>query len=106
MQFDPFFWNHWYFHIPNYILSLLVYTLIGRALLSAFVQPDNPNYIWRFFCRITDPVLKITNPLTPRFVVSGLRPIVAAGYLWILRLIFWLIMYNLGLAPRLADQMG
>ncbi|HAE48290.1 MAG: YggT family protein [Tistrella sp.] len=101
MQFDPFFWTYWAYNLPNYVLSLLIYTLIGRALLSAFIRPGDPNYIWRFFCRITDPVLRLTAPLTPRFVLPGLRPLVAAGYLWILRIIFWLVMYNLGLAPRL-----
>ena len=47
----------WYFHLPNFVLAALMYTLLGRAMLGLFVEPDSPNYIWRFFCRITDPVV-------------------------------------------------
>ena len=36
-----------------------MYTLLGRALLGLIVEPDSPNYIWRFFCRITDPVVAV-----------------------------------------------
>ena len=33
-----------------------MYTMLGRFLLGLMVDADSPNYIWRFFCRITDPV--------------------------------------------------
>jgi hypothetical protein len=26
--------TYWYFHLPNFILAVLMYTLLGRALLS------------------------------------------------------------------------
>ena len=58
----------WYFHLPNFILAALMYTLLGRALLGLIVAPDSSNYIWRFFCRITDPFLALIAPLTPRAV--------------------------------------
>ena len=48
--------TYWYFHLPNFVLAALMYTLLGRALLGLIVEPDSSNYIWRFFCRITDPV--------------------------------------------------
>ena len=48
----------WYFHLPNFVLAALMYTLLGRAILGVIVGPQNSsNYIWRFFCRITDPVV-------------------------------------------------
>ena len=34
-----------------------MYTLLGRVLLGLIVEPDSTNYIWRFFCRITDPFI-------------------------------------------------
>ena len=49
--------TYWYFHLPNFVLAALMYTLLGRALLGLIVEPDSQNYIWRFFCRITDPVV-------------------------------------------------
>ena len=44
--------SYWYYHLPNFLLAALMYTLLGRVLLSLFVDPDSPNYIWRFFCRV------------------------------------------------------
>ena len=58
--------THWYFHLPNFILAALMYTLLGRALLGLIVQPDSQNYIWRFFCRVTDPVVGIIALVTPK----------------------------------------
>ena len=49
--------TYWYFHLPNFLLAALMYTLLGRAMLGLIVEPNSQNYIWRFFCRITDPVV-------------------------------------------------
>ncbi len=32
--------THWYFHLPNFILAALMYTLLGRALLGLIVGPE------------------------------------------------------------------
>ena len=56
----------WYFHLPNFVLAALMYTLVGRVLFSLFVDSDSPNYIWRFFCRFTDPVIAAVALVTPR----------------------------------------
>ena len=49
--------TYWYFHLPNFVLAALMYTMLGRFLLGLMVDADSPNYIWRFFCRFTDPVV-------------------------------------------------
>ena len=96
------FWQYWYFHIPNYLLAALMYTLLGRFLLGLFVPPDWDNYIWRFFRRVTDPVLAAVAVITPRFVLPGLMPVVAVFWLIVLRLAYWVLLVQLGLAPPLA----
>ena len=58
--------TYWYFHLPNFVLAALMYTLLGRALLGLIVVPDSSNYIWRFFCRITDPFVALIAPVTPK----------------------------------------
>ena len=58
----------WYFHLPNFVLAALMYTLAGRVLFSLFADPDSQNYIWRFFCRITDPVIAAVALVTPKAV--------------------------------------
>ena len=42
MSGNPF-WQHWYFHLPNYALAVLVYTLFGRFVLSLLLSPDTKN---------------------------------------------------------------
>ena len=96
------FWQYWYFHIPNYLLAALMYTLLGRFLLGLFVPPDWDNYIWRFFRRLTDPVLAAVAVITPRFMLPGLMPLVAVFWLIVLRLAYWVLLVQLGLAPPLA----
>jgi uncharacterized protein YggT (Ycf19 family) len=78
------FLTHWYFHLPNFVLAALMYTLLGRAILGLFVDADSPNYIWRFFCRITDPVVAAVSVVTPKAVA----PVVVwlFGFVWL----FWM----------------
>jgi uncharacterized protein YggT (Ycf19 family) len=76
--------GYWYYHLPNFLLAALMYTLLGRVLLSLFVEPDSSNYIWRFFCRITDPFVALVAAVTPKaaapvgliyaFLVAGAGP--------------------------------
>jgi hypothetical protein len=72
------------FHLPNFVLAALMYTLLGRAALGLMVDPDSKNYIWRFFCRITDPVVAVFAVVTPR----AAAPVVIwlFGFVWL----FWL----------------
>lgn len=74
----------WYFHLPNFILAALMYTLLGRALLGLMMQPDSQNYIWRAFCRLTDPVVAVVALVTPK----AAAPVVLwlFGFVWL----FWL----------------
>lgn len=75
---------YWYYHVPNFVLAAVMYTLLGRVLLSLFLDPDSPNFIWRFFCRLTDPVVATVAYVTPR----AAAPVVLwlFGIVWL----FWL----------------
>ena len=46
--------TYWYYHVPTFVLAALMYTLLGRVVLGFFVDADSPNYIWRWFRRVTD----------------------------------------------------
>ena len=80
---NPIF-TYWYFQLPNFVLAALMYTLLGRALLGLIVGPDSSNYIWRFFCLVTDPVVAAVSLVTPKAVA----PVVVwlFGVVWL----FWL----------------
>lgn len=87
MNFDTPFWIYWYIYIPNYLLALVMWTCFGRFALSLFVQPQSQNFIWRFFRRLTDPVIAIIRPITPRFVIEPFLPLVAAFWLILARIL-------------------
>jgi uncharacterized protein YggT (Ycf19 family) len=79
----------WFFQLPNYLLAAVMYSLLGRFLLSLFLAPDSQNYIYRAFVRITDPVLIPVRFITPVMVPPMLVIIFAA--LWTLVLRFALL---------------
>ena len=99
MSGNPF-WQHWYFHLPNYALAVLVYTLLGRFVLSLLLSPDTKNYIQRWFVRLTDPVLRVVRPLTPAMVPKPLLPLVCVVWLTILCLSLMILLLRTGICAR------
>lgn len=100
MAGQDIWWSYWYFHLPNYGFALLFYTLWGRFLLGFFVPPDSPNYIWRWFRRFTDWLLPLIDFVTPTAVPRFLLPPVAAFWVVVARVAFFMVMYAAGLTPR------
>lgn len=103
MAEQTFFSDYWFFHIANYALAVLIYSLAGRFFLGMLLPPESGNYIWRFFCRITDPVLAAARWLIPGYVLPGFRPLAAAFHLFVLRIGLYLLLSAQGLAPRLGS---
>ena len=98
------FLAYWYFHLPNFVLAALMYTLLGRAMLGLFVEPDSPNYIWRFFCRLTDPVVAAVAVVTPK----AAAPVVVwlFGFVWLfwLRVALLYLFLLMGAVPQGAEH--
>lgn len=99
MQTIPF-WSLWYFHLPNFLLAAVMYTMLGRVLLGLIMDADSKNYIWRAFCAITDPFLKVFELVTPK----ATAPVVLwlFGFVWMfwLRVLLLYIFLSFGLIPR------
>ena len=95
-------WSYWYFHIPNYAVAILIYTMFGRFLLSFILQPDSKNYIFRWFVRLTDWIVRPVGFITPRAMPRILLPPIAAFWLIVLRLAFFVVMFDHGLTPRMT----
>jgi hypothetical protein len=95
-------WGYLYFHLPNFILAVVMYSMLGRAVLGLFVEHDSRNYIWRAFCAITDPFLKLFALVTPK----ATAPVVLwlFGFVWLfwLRVILLVIVLQLGLLPKVG----
>ncbi len=96
------FFSFWYFHLPNFILAALMYTLLGRAVLRLFFEPESKNYIWRFFCRITDPVVDAVAVVTPKTTAPVIIWLFSFVWLFWLRLGFFIFARVFGFAPTAA----
>jgi YggT family protein len=94
------FFAHWYFHIPNLILAALIYTLIGRYILSLFLSNDK--VIMRVFSSVTDPVVRAVGAITPRIVPHGVLLLFAIVWLFAARIALFLGLALMGFRPRLG----
>jgi hypothetical protein len=93
------FWSYWYFHLPNFVLAAVMYTLIGRLVLGFFVPENWDNFIWRGFRFVTDHVVRAVRCLTPAVLAQPVVLIFAALWLMALRLGYFMMLFNAGLAP-------
>jgi len=100
LTFSDTLFTHWYFHLPNFILAALMYTLLGRALLGLIVDPNSSNYIWRFFCRITDPFVSAVAMVTPKTTAPVVVWLFGVVWLFWLRVGLLQIFLLLGALPR------
>jgi|SRR5688572_14275470 YggT family protein len=94
------FFAHWYFHVPNLILAALMYTLIGRYILSLFLPADA--VIVRVFSSVTNPVVRGVGAITPRVVPAGLVIVFAIVWLFAARIALFLGLALMGFRPRLG----
>lgn len=78
----------------DYVMGAAMWTLIGRFGMSIFL-PDNSSFFFmRMFVMVTDPMLKWTRAITPRFLIERLRPLYVAWFLFMFR--FYILPLMLG----------
>jgi YggT family protein len=95
--------GHWLFHGPNMLLAALLYTLLGRYILSLVFRPNSDLVIWRVFRQITDPILKATRALTPAIAPDAAVMLFAAMWLIALRMAWFLLAAMYGFLPGIAS---
>ena len=100
MSASESFLTYWYFHLPNLFLAALMYTLLGRLLLSPLFPPGSQAVVWRVFCQVTDPVLRAVGVITPRMVPPMLVLAFAVVWCLFLRMVLLIGLAGAGLAPR------
>jgi YggT family protein len=93
---------YWYFNLPNFVLAALMYTLLGRVLLGLIVEPASTNYIWRFFCRLTDPVVAAVSTVTPKDAAPVVVWLFGVVWLFWLRVLLLHSFLYFGAIPRVA----
>ena len=81
-------------YIVDYILGIIMWTLVGRVAMNIFQREDSEFFFMRAFVKFTNPLLKIFKPLTPKFIIQPLVPLYVAWFFFMIR--FYLMPYVLG----------
>ena len=103
---QSFVTDHLLFWGVTYVLALTAWACLGRFLMQAFVPHDSPNYIWRGFRLLTDWAVWLAARAVPSYVAPVFLPLVAACWLFGLRMVSGIFMIAAGLAPRLVPAGG
>ena len=80
--------------IFDYILGLIMWTLIGRAAMNFFQKEDSEFFYMKAFVKLTDPVIRLFKIITPRFLIKPMVPLYVAWFFYMFR--FYLMPYILG----------
>ncbi|BCH35663.1 hypothetical protein MesoLjLc_75930 [Mesorhizobium sp. L-8-10] len=82
--------------VVDYVLGVVMWTLIGRAAMNLFLREDSEFFFMRFFVRATDPILRFFKPVTPGFLIDPLVPLYVAWFFFMIRfyLMPWLLGYS------------
>jgi uncharacterized protein YggT (Ycf19 family) len=82
--------------ILDYVLGMIMWTLIGRFGMRLFLPEESKLFFSRFFIRVTDPLLRLFAPITPGFLVPAMVPLYVAWFFYMFRfyLLPWLLGYS------------
>jgi len=82
--------------VIDYILGVVMWTLIGRFGMRLFLPEESQFFFSRFFIRVTDPLLKLFAPITPSFLVAPMVPLYVAWFFYMTRFYImpWLLGYS------------
>ena|SRR3990167_5972564 len=69
----------------DYVLGLVMWTLIGRCAMNVFLPVNSRFFFMRFFVRVTDPLIKLFAPITPGFLIAPMVPLYVAWFFYMFR---------------------
>ena len=69
----------------DYVLGIIMWTLIGRTAMSFFLPETSYFFFMRAFVKLTDPVMRVFKPITPKFLLERLHPLYAAWFFYMAR---------------------
>ena len=80
----------------DYVLGVVMWTLIARTAMRFFLPEDSPFFFNRFFVRATQPLIDRFKPITRGFLVPALVPVYVAWFFFMFRfyLMPWLLGYS------------
>ena len=70
----------------DYFLACLMIILLTKFILNLFLSEVSNFVLYSFITKLAQPILNITNKITPNFIVQPLIPIYIAWLIFMLRL--------------------
>ena len=82
--------------IFDYILGLMMWTLIGRTAMNVFLPSDSDFFFMKAFVKMTNPILRVFKPITPSFLLEPIVPPYVAWFFFLFRFYImpWLLGYD------------
>ena len=74
--------------IIDYILALIMAILVLKFVLNLFINEESNLSFFKFFTKITSPILNATQRITPKFIVQPLIPLYVAWLFFMIRIYF------------------
>ena len=81
-------------YIIDYILGIIMWTLIGRVAMNIFQKEDSQFFFMKVFVKFTNPLLRIFKPITHEFIIQPIVPLYVACFFFMIR--FYLMPWILG----------
>ena len=70
----------------DYILALIMLILILKFVLNIFTNEVSNAIVFRFFNKLTKPIIKLSTKLTPEFIVKPIVPLYLAWLVFMVRI--------------------
>ncbi len=82
--------------VLDYILGMIMWTLIGRAAMNIFLPENSDFFFMRAFVKLTNPIIRVFKPITPGFLIQPLVPLFVAWFFYMFRFYVmpWLLGYS------------
>lgn len=90
------------FWIVTYGTAIVAWSCVGRFLLEIMLPPDSPNYILRWFQRLTNWAIRLTQVITPRFFHTRYLPLITAYWTFVIRFVATTWLLSQGMVPTLT----
>ena len=78
----------------DYVMGVIMWTLIGRVGMNIFQKEDSEFFFMKAFVKLTDPLIKLFQPITPSFIIKPIVPLYVAWFFYLFR--FYAMPYILG----------
>ena len=70
----------------DYLLALIMVILILKFVLNLFINEGSNLSFFKFFTKITSPILNFTSRINPNFIVQPLVPLYIAWIFFMIRI--------------------